>query len=536
MAKIPAHTLTQPKSVGVPVPEGAFGATVKGVSDILTAAGGVADEFVAIGRDAQKIRNDRDVRQNVRAMRELQADFLRDLQGEEGARPDPSEYVPMWQQRLSEFQKTLGGKGVPAVVTEATTRQFEDFAGKSALEIGALAFKENRRLSTAMFEEDLQTRAELGDFEGAGQTVDEALANGVIDKPTAIRAKRGLRRTELDYTLNVGRMTNPQKLKNDLENGVYTMPEDRRLMEIQKTDTQIKHLERLDLEDINALDEAGLIKSEKDLIDHLDASENITPKGRKQILMSWRSKEPLTAKERKEIRDRITEDYDAFLDGKIDLTEYDRRYAQTGVELESKGKRGGVGEFRSLYYQFNPSIARSKGGMEQLRKAREALLKKPREIAYRTIKERIGTASSLHALDKAPDPDLVEGGERKLLEFESKQEDINTVARDILEKKVDSWLSGLGEEPDAIKIIEYVDRHAGAAFKEATDRTHAERNPTSETSNRKWLEEYIGRGTDDSQVRFKGNTIPAGLPIGIPGTMGGVLPPLYQTDSNFSIE
>lgn len=354
MARIPNHTLVSPTFSGVELPPGVFKQPGQAVAGLIASAGGAVDEVVKHVQEAQQIRNEADIRDRVRGMREMQANFLEEI---EANKIDPANWLNEWKNRLATHEATLKEKGLPPVVIEAVTERFKDFAGQSMIQISGAALKENRRLATGSWQLDYDEAKRRQDFPRMRKLVEEGKNGKLLDDLQEKAAGMEVDALETQYDRDISKQINPLGYIKELQDGKY----DAELSPLQKAEELEKakmwqsNQERGVVNDIMLAIEAGGIKTKEELEAEIDKYPEIITADRKEVLLNtFGETSPLTFEERFVIADSITKSIEQYKKGEISLKEYTRQHNVNQMNIMGFGKRRGAGALSSLNARYDP--------------------------------------------------------------------------------------------------------------------------------------------------------------------------------------
>jgi len=456
MARIPNRTLVGPKFTGVDIPDGAFGQTGRAVAGLIAATGGAAETVVKHVREAQAIRNQADVRDRVREMREAQALFYQEI---EENKLDPSEWLPEWKKRLATIENQLKGKNIPPVVVEAVTEQFKEFAGGSQIQISGAALKENRRRATVSWELDHRDDIQNHRWDEAEASISEV--EGTLLDPVQAKAARmeiAHKRKQVERELEM--RADPVEYAERLKAGeIPDLSPLGTLEEIDKANAWQARTEREAMANVQQVVDAGWIQNVEQLEAELKLYPVISSAAAAAAIREFGESNPLNFEERYKITDQISDNFHSFKRGEITLEEYVTRYNKVQTEIMIYGKRRGAGALSSLNSRYDPTyyMGPEKEGEEVAKEMAEKLETVERR-AFAFIRQRAtGGVQRKVAEKRAQLRDESEEGSPELAEFDAKEREFAMNFRAAMEDNVRSFLEAAANAPDGPPTFEEVE-------------------------------------------------------------------------------
>jgi len=372
MARIPQRTLVAPRDSGAQMPQGAYNSTIRATVGLIESVGGVADAIVEQGVKAQELKNETDVRNERRNMRELQAQF--DL---EKVGTDPTTWGDKWKQKLSAYESSVKSKGYAPVVNRTVEAGFKEFAVGSSIQVTGDVLKYNRREATSSIMQDVQDDADLGNYDTAMEGLDRLEELG-LRSPSEVREMRTtLNKTKKNNTFAEAETNDPLQFQKDVQSGKvgeYKLSPAEQRIQQAKADRAVAVQQNKEITLIKNRVKAGLITDEKDLQKDLDESPTISDLHKKMITKNFADTKPLSYEERSGLLKQINNDFRAYQKEEIDLEEYSKRHANTGSLMDAFGNRPGGGGMASRWHIVNPDAFdpdKTRNPEEMLKRAKE---------------------------------------------------------------------------------------------------------------------------------------------------------------------
>lgn len=490
MARIPERTFVAPRDSGASMPPGAYTASIKATQSIIQAAGGIVDVFRDEAIKAQEIKNASDKRDELRRMREFEAQFLQDMQGDPDKgipAMDPSEWGPEWKRRLKGYEASLDQKKYPPVVNRFVRESFKDFAGRSTISITGAALKENRRIAKGTYLRDAQDAADAGRYDDAGVIFDEGARLKIFDPLEVRDGKKRVADIKKQDMLTRSMLGDPRKFQDLVKTGdvggIKLSPHEQRVW-FDKAEREEASQENDAIRYVNDMVLAGEIKNEKELQKELDDLPQISKTKKEIIIKNHKSTKPLAYKERISLRDRMNDDFKAFRDGKISLDEYTKRHTQTSIEMEKYGNRPGAGGLRQRLYQLNPDKFTVEDKDEEKARKRAKKFKDIDSVAEEIIRERTSGVGRIIAADIEDDP-------VKKAKVVTAEKEKAILLREALEKKVRMWMDTLEEPPTATEVKDYIDKIQADTVREIALRKKKSASQPKQKSKKQKAEEWL---------------------------------------------
>lgn len=443
MARIPARTLVSPRFSGNDIPSGVFERPGRAMAELINTVGGAADEVLKHVREAQETRNQMNVRDEVRKMRELQSQFYQDMERDN---VDPAEWVDLWRDRLNSHQNNIKQAKYPPKVLEALDQQFTEFSGSSLLTISGAALKENRRLAKGSWNLDYKDAKERGDIPRMRSLVEEG--RELLD-PLELKA------AEMDTELTAEKTSREMDMIDDpighvkrLEKNEYNLSPSVLQEELKRAKAYQAQEERQEVQNIRIGIDNGTLDSVEKLDKELELYPNITEPMKKLLRKQVEDIDPLSYEEKFGVADSIRDDFRKFKAGELSLEEYTERHNRNQMKVDAYGNRKGAGPLKSLAYRYDPvHYTGDEGTEEDARKKAKKVAETREDRGKEMIRTRALGAVKTKVAAKRTELRL-EGEETttpELVEFETKEKQFALLFRAAMEDELARWLE---DQPD----------------------------------------------------------------------------------------
>ena len=534
MAKIPQHVIAQSRSSGADISDGVFNQTSRALGQLMGAVNNVPAEIKRELDQAQNMRNQSDINDRLRGMREMQAEHLQQLTRD---RTDPSEWATTWKSKLTSYENSLGEKGVPPAVIRAVKEKFKSFAGTSMLSITGAALKENRKNSVRSLESGYNEFIRSRQYDKADELVEQAHRNKVIDDIDAKEYHRGISRKREDDSRQIQLLEDPSSYKKKLEAGeLEGISEVKRLKEIEKADREISSQESESITLIRELQSADIIDSKEELIREIDNMGNISETSKKAIIANFESNQEIPGDEQTAFTDRVHDLYTAYTDGSITFEKYEEGFFRLLSEANAYGSRDGVGRLTNFLRARDPlrlkaeeENQRQQGEEEALKQdeaiQKEAMRKRASELTdvdntiSQMVRQRVGADSKINTAEKSfiPGADDVQKAR-----FEKQQGEKGLIIRQVMEKKMSAWAASLPTAPNEIEIKKHMDEIQAETVEEVSQgrfNIAPEQSPSAAAA-----EEWLGTANGTMLPSIDNGETDFGVPKS-PADTEGELPP-----------
>ena len=479
---------------------GAFGQTAKATANLLRSVVGATDMVKKQFDKAQDLRNQSEISEKRRGIRDSQGIFQNEmLKGPDGRPVPPEQWGPLWQERLKSEKEKLGldDSKVPPVVKRALSEDFENFAGSSFIKISGAALKENLKRARSNFDRDTQFLIGQEDFEGTSKLADEAATNGVLTPEETEDFKRGIglikQKNDLDYSLESDPVDHLRKVRNG-DFKTFRLNPVAEQKELKRTKAEIQKRAAQDVRDIKEIDEGGGIEDEEDLKTRLDESPYITEATKEAYLQNYRMHQPLALEEHFAIQDRIDANVQKFsTDPTYTQEDYTIEWNALNLLVDTYGKRTGTGAFRADLHNMRPSLFTEGKQNEAAAKKHAKTLVKPKAIAAALVRVRAAGMAGLIYIKTKPFSGKTLGKKSAAANARTKLElsEDEVLVRSALERGIHAWIDTfpMGEQPTEPEMKKWMDENADRISMEAMQKATAtpEVLETNADKAKKWL-------------------------------------------------
>ncbi len=421
--------MTDARYTGAAVPQGAFSATARAFGNLVGTANQITDSLVQKGFEAQDIRNKEEIRSKTNDMRNLQKEFMSQLEADN---VDPSEWVPRWENRLNEFKTQLYKKGDPTDVITALDRNFEEFMQDSTVHLTGAMLKENRRRAVAGYELDYGEALKDGRFDDARRITEEYA--GILDPVQHKGAMLAIAREEKKAKLELDLDSDPLAFMERLQNNEYDLSPIQRKDWSDIAQRELATRERQGLQAVDTMLELNGFENEEQLNKFLDTFPEISEPKRALVRKSFYETQPIPDSELYPMADKIRADYMAYHAGKLSYDEYQTRWNNNQSEVLAYGsKRPNSGGLRHLLSRLDPLTidpnAPRKGAVD-LGETEDVIEHTVSERVQGQIRTEVATFGSGQDVMFAPDKDV------KIAKFRGEREEFAVGLRSELTKGV----------------------------------------------------------------------------------------------------
>ena len=500
MARIPLQSLVSARQAGAQMAPGAFGQTAKATANLLRSVVGATDMVKKQFDKAQDLRNQSEISEKRRGIRDSQGIFQNEmLKGPDGRPVPPEQWGPLWQERLKSEKEKLGldDSKVPPVVKRALSEDFENFAGSSFIKISGAALKENLKRARSNFDRDTQFLIGQEDFEGTSKLADEAATNGVLTPEETEDFKRGIglikQKNDLDYSLESDPVDHLRKVRNG-DFKTFRLNPVAEQKELKRTKAEIQKRAAQDVRDIKEIDEGGGIEDEEDLKTRLDESPYITEATKEAYLQNYRMHQPLALEEHFAIQDRIDANVRKFsTDPTYTQEDYAIEWNALNLLVDTYGKRTGTGAFRADLHNMRPSLFTEGKQNEAAAKKHAKTLVQPKAIAAALVRERAAGMADILYITTKPFSGKTLGKTSAAANARTKLElsEDEVLVRSALQRGIHAWIDTfpMGEQPTEPEMKKWMDENADRISMEAMQKATAtpEVLETNADKAQKWL-------------------------------------------------
>lgn len=413
--------------------------------------------------EAQRIRNRKDVREGIREMEKLQAEFQNEIT-ETGM--DPSLWLPEWEKRLNNYKSSMEGKKLPPVVMEELGDRFADFSGSSSISITGGALKENRRVTAGLYRADIDDARKRGDFDKAAALTTEAEDENIFDPVEAKGTKLAIERGKDQFTIEQEINMDPKGVLDELGNpdGKYkdlTDYEKDKVKTVAESERAKRASVQMEMLDDMVKKGIGTSWTKEKFEEELNGIPELTDTERKTALANFQNSVPLATSEVFAIGDKIRDDFTAFRDGHISQDEYTKRYEETNALIASQGKRPGTDVLKGQLSQRFQIIMGPQGKVtDEEARAKAAGHKDVADGIKEMVRKRasglvdINVAKEVGGLPENKALGLVE-------EIKAAQEVASVPFRKGMEQAMMEWMQAeldAGRTPNEVQAREYMDK------------------------------------------------------------------------------
>lgn len=172
--------------------------------------------------------------------------------------PDPTEWEPGWQERMSQFSsRYFADKNLSPAAETKIRQRMESFTSRTGVRVGMDAMRETVGQAASALMADVERADEAGDLETGLEKIDEGVRQGWIAEDEAERRKIQLRESIEAKTLQAGmNRVNTFLLNGDPEGAkeelmALPMREDERALQLAEVDR--KHAVNIKVNELNDL-------------------------------------------------------------------------------------------------------------------------------------------------------------------------------------------------------------------------------------------------------------------------------------------